>query len=572
MKKELEAFLASTQDGVISIDTNCRIKLINKKAAEIIGVDSEKVLDKNISEIIENSRLPYILKTGKHELDWQQKLGDYHIITSRMPLKDKNGKITGAISIFRNITDTFNLDRQINNLNEYKSLVQAVFSAVQDAISVVNTEGKHIMVNPAYTKVTGISEDEVIGKYANYDIREGESLHLKVLKGKKPVKNTKMIIKPSGKMVIAQAAPIIVNKELKGSVAVLHDITEIRELTKELSEAQKRIRELSAKYNFDDIVGKSKIMIEAKEQLMKAANVPATVLLRGESGTGKELFAHSIHNEGSRREKQFVRVNCAALSESLLESELFGYEGGAFTGANKEGKKGLFEEANNGTIFLDEISEISMNTQVKLLRVLQEKEITRVGGLKPIHVNVRVVAATNKNLYELVKKGKFREDLYYRLNVFPIYIPPLRARLGDIEILVKKFINKFNIEYGRNVTNISEDALNILNKYNWPGNVRELENIIGRAMINMDFNETIISKTHIPLLISEKDYDKENKEFEYEAIVENYKNLNDAKENFEKKYIEKVYREVDKNKTETAKKLNISIRSLYYKLEKYSIM
>src|SRR6056297_3713166 len=493
MKKELDTFLASTQDGVISIDINRKIKLINKKAAEIIGVDSEKVIGKNISEVVKNSRLPYVLKTGKHELDWQQKLGDYQIITSRMPLKDKNGRITGAIAIFRNITDTFNLDRQINNLNEYKSLLQAVFSAVQDAISVVDTKGYHIMVNPAYTKVTGISAEEIMGKYANYDINEGDSLHLKVLKTKKSVKNTKIVAKPSNKVVIAQASPILVEDELKGSVAVLHDVTEIRNLTEELSEAQKRIRELSAKYTFNDIVGKCKNIVVAKEQLIKAANVPATVLLRGESGTGKELFAHSIHNEGSRKEKQFVRVNCAALTESLLESELFGYEGGAFTGAKKDGKKGLFEEANNGTIFLDEISEISMNTQVKLLRVLQEKEITGVGGLKPVHVNVRVVAATNVNLLNLVKQGKFREDLYYRLNVFPIYIPPLRERLEDIEILVKKFINKFNMEYGRNVTNISKDALNILTKYNWPGNVRELENIIGRAMINMDFNEIIIS-------------------------------------------------------------------------------
>src|SRR6056297_1940088 len=572
MKKELDTFLASTQDGVISIDINRKIKLINKKAAEIIGVDSEKVIGKNISEVVKNSRLPYVLKTGKHELDWQQKLGDYQIITSRMPLKDKNGRITGAIAIFRNITDTFNLDRQINNLNEYKSLLQAVFSAVQDAISVVNTEGKHIMVNPAYTKVAGISEDEVIGKYANYDIREGESLHLKVLKTKKPVKNTKMILKPSGKMVIAQAAPIIVNKELKGSVAVLHDITEIRELTKELSEAQKRIRELSAKYTFDDIVGKSKIMIEAKGQLIKAANVPATVLLRGESGTGKELFAHSIHNEGSRKEKQFVRVNCAALTESLLESELFGYEGGAFTGAKKDGKKGLFEEANNGTIFLDEISEISMNTQVKLLRVLQEKEITRVGGLKPVHVNVRVIAATNVDLHELISNGKFREDLYYRLNVFPINIPPLRERKKDIEFLVKKFINKFNIEYGRNVNTISREALSILRQYDWPGNVRELENIIGRAMINMNLNEIAINDKHIPDLDIEKN-NKKNKEKNkktIEKIVE-YKNLSHALENYEKKYIKKIYNKEKENKTETAKKLNISIRSLYYKLKKYEI-
>jgi len=572
MKKELETFLASTQDGVISIDKNCEIKLINKKAAELIGIDRKEAINKNIKQIVRDTRLPHVLKSGKHELDWQQKLGKYQIITSRIPLKDSKGNIIGAIAVFRNITDSVNLDKQISNLNEYKSLLQAVFSAVQDAISVVDTKGYHIMVNPAYTKVTGISAEEIMGKYANYDINEGDSLHLKVLKTKKSVKNTKIVAKPSNKVVIAQASPILVEDELKGSVAVLHDITEIRNLTEELSEAQKRIRELSAKYTFSDIVGKCKNIVESKEQLIKAANVPATVLLKGESGTGKELFAHSIHNEGSRKENQFVRVNCAALTESLLESELFGYEEGAFTGAKKGGKKGLFEEANNGTIFLDEISEISMNTQVRLLRVLQEKEITRVGGVKPIHVNVRVIAATNVDLHELISNGKFREDLYYRLNVFPINIPPLRERKKDIEFLVKKFINKFNIEYGRNVNTISREALSILRQYDWPGNVRELENIIGRAMINMNLNEIAINDKHIPDLDIEKN-NKKNKEKNkkiIEKIVE-YKNLNDALENYEKKYIKKIYHEEKENKTETAKKLNISIRSLYYKLKKYEI-
>jgi len=572
MKKELETFLASTQDGVISIDKNCEIKLINKKAAELIGIDRKEAINKNIKQIVRDTRLPHVLKSGKHELDWQQKLGKYQIITSRIPLKDRKGNIIGAIAVFRNITDSVNLDKQISNLNEYKSLLQAVFSAVQDAISVVDTKGYHIMVNPAYTKVTGISAEEIMGKYANYDINEGDSLHLKVLKTKKSVKNTKIVAKPSNKVVIAQASPILVEDELKGSVAVLHDITEIRNLTEELSEAQKRIRELSAKYTFSDIVGKCKNIVESKEQLIKAANVPATVLLKGESGTGKELFAHSIHNEGSRKENQFVRVNCAALTESLLESELFGYEEGAFTGAKKGGKKGLFEEANNGTIFLDEISEISMNTQVRLLRVLQEKEITRVGGVKPIHVNVRVIAATNVDLHELISNGKFREDLYYRLNVFPINIPPLRERKKDIEFLVKKFINKFNIEYGRNVNTISREALSILRQYDWPGNVRELENIIGRTMINMNLKEIAINDKHIPDLDIEKN-NKKNKEKNkkiIEKIVE-YKNLNDALENYEKKYIKKIYHEEKENKTETAKKLNISIRSLYYKLKKYEI-
>jgi PAS domain S-box-containing protein len=567
MKKELETFLASTQDGVISIDKNCKINLINKKAAELIGVKREEAIKKDINKVVKDTRLPHVLKTGKHELDWQQKLGKYQIITSRIPLKDNNGKIIGAIAVFRNITDVVNLDKQLNNLNEYKSLLQAVFSAVQDAISVVDTKGYHIMVNPAYTKVTGISAEEIMGKYANYDLKEGDSLHIKVLKTKKPVKNTKIVTKPSGKVVIAQAAPILVDNKLKGSVAVLHDITEIRNLTKELSEAQKRIRELSAKYSFDDIVGKCKNIIEAKEQLIKAANVPATVLLKGESGTGKELFAHAIHNEGTRKENQFVRVNCAALSETLLESELFGYEEGAFTGAKKGGKKGLFEEANNGTIFLDEISEISSNTQVKLLRVLQEKEITRVGGVKPIHVNVRVVAATNEDLYKLVKEGNFREDLYYRLNVFPIQIPPLRERKKDIDFLVKKFINKYNIEYGRNVNRIDIRALNILKQYDWPGNVRELENVIGRAMINMSFNEVEINDSHIPILFSELN----NTNNEIIDKKSEYKSLSQALENYEKKYIEKIYYQEDKNKTKTAEKLNISIRSLYYKFSRYGI-
>ena len=567
MKKELETFLASTQDGVISIDKNCKINLINKKAAELIGVKREEAINKDINKVVKDTRLPHVLKTGKHELDWQQKLGKYQIITSRIPLKDNNGKIIGAIAVFRNITDVVNLDKQLNNLNEYKSLLQAVFSAVQDAISVVDTKGYHIMVNPAYTKVTGISAEEIMGKYANYDLKEGDSLHIKVLKTKKPVKNTKIVTKPSGKVVIAQAAPILVDNKLKGSVAVLHDITEIRNLTKELSEAQKRIRELSAKYSFDDIVGKCKNIIEAKEQLIKAANVPATVLLKGESGTGKELFAHAIHNEGTRKENQFVRVNCAALSETLLESELFGYEEGAFTGAKKGGKKGLFEEANNGTIFLDEISEISSNTQVKLLRVLQEKEITRVGGVKPIHVNVRVVAATNEDLYKLVKEGKFREDLYYRLNVFPIQIPPLRERKKDIDFLVKKFINKYNIEYGRNVNRIDNRALNILKQYDWPGNVRELENVIGRAMINMSFNEVEINDSHLPILFSEQN----NTNSEIIDKKSEYKSLSQALENYEKKYIEKIYYQEDKNKTKTAEKLNISIRSLYYKFSRYGI-
>ena len=290
--------------------------------------------------------------------------------------------------------------------------------------------------------------------------------------------------------------------------------------------------------------------------------------MRGESGTGKELFANSIHAQSKRANNNFVRVNCAALSDSLLESELFGYEEGSFTGALKGGKKGLFEEADGGTIFLDEISEISMNTQAKLLRVLQEKEIMRVGSNHTISIDVRVIAATNADLTKAVKEGKFREDLFYRLNILPILLPPLRQRKDDIPLLIKNFIVKFNDEYGRHILSIADDALHILVNYEWPGNVRELENIIGRSIIKMNIKERVIQTNHLPHLFASKKLQVDNF---FEAKVEELTKLSDVVDKAESEYIKNAYYKLNKNKTETAKVLEISLRSLYYKMEKYNI-
>ena len=454
----------------------------------------------------------------------------------------------------------------LNNI-VYQGLLEAVFLAAQDAISVVDEKGEHILVNPAYTRITGIEHDDIIGKNAHYDIEEGEeSVHMKVLLTKKPVENTKLKLKPSGKTVVAQAAPIIVNGEMKGSVAVLHDISTIKDLTDKLEEAEKKLRQLTYKYKPEDIIGSSKAINEVRKLIEKAAKVPATVLLRGESGTGKELFANSIHAQSSRSHKNFVRVNCAALSDSLLESELFGYDEGSFTGALKGGKKGLFEEANKGTIFLDEISEISLNTQAKLLRVLQEKELLRGVSNKIIPVDVRVIAATNADLSKAIKEGKFREDLFYRLSILPIYIPPLRDRKEDIPLLVKSFIAKFNDEYGRNIVDISEEALRILQSHDWPGNVRELENTIGRAIIYMNINEKVIDTIHLP------HFNKKKSPVDDRVIAyEEADSLESVLSKTEAEYIKKLYYKLDKNKTRTAKELGISIRSLYYKMEKYGI-
>ena len=459
------------------------------------------------------------------------------------------------------------LNIKINSM-DYQGMLEAVFLATQDAISVVNEKGEHILVNPAYTKITGIEPDDVIGKNALFDIEEGESLHMKVLTTKKSVENTKLKIKPSGKTVVAQAAPIIVNGVMKGSVAVLHDTSGIKDLTDKLEEVEKKLRELTYKYKPEDIIGESDSIKEVKKLIEKAAKVPATILLRGESGTGKELFANSIHAQSPRSNNNFVRVNCAALSDSLLESELFGYEEGSFTGALRGGKKGLFEEADKGTIFLDEISEISLNTQAKLLRVLQEKEIMRVGSNKNIPIDARVIAATNADLVKSVKEGKFREDLFYRLSILPINIPPLRDRKEDIPLLTKRFIVKFNDEYGRNIAGISNDALKELMAHDWPGNVRELENIIGRSIIYMNMNEKVIEKIHLPQLYTSQIQNNDNC---LVAVYDEVTTLDKVLNKAESDYIKNIYIKYNKNKTHTAKMLGISLRSLYYKMEKYGI-
>lgn len=461
-------------------------------------------------------------------------------------------------------------NQKINQSDIHAKMLEAIIQSSDEAISVVDEHGNGIMINRAYTRLTGLTHDEVVGKPATADISEGESMHFKVLQTRKPVRGVRMKVGPNRRDVIVNVAPIIVDGILKGSVGVIHDVSEIQALTEELQKARQIIRTLEAKYTFEDIIGTSEEMQFAIEQAKLGAKTPATVLLRGESGTGKELFAHAIHNASNRKYNKFIRVNCAAISVSLLESELFGYEEGAFSGAKRGGKRGLFEEAHNGSIFLDEIGELTPETQAKLLRVLQENEIVRVGGTKAIPINVRVIAATNVNLEKGMAEGKIREDLYYRINKLPIHIPPLRDRKMDIPLLSIHLLQKINQDYGRNVEGVTETALRYLTDYEWPGNVRELENILGRAIINMKFNESLIDVHHIPVLHTEM---KEQGDigFPVEFESKNSRPLAKIMEDFEAKVIAAELNRNKGNKTKTAKDLGISLRNLYYKIEKYNL-
>ncbi len=567
--RKKDVIIDSTHDGMIAVDADYQVEIFNRAAEEILQLDRHDIIGKDVRKVIPNTRLHIVIQSGRAELNSFQRVDDINIITNRVPVKDEDGEIIGAVAVFRDKTEVQKLAEEITNLKEIKVMLEAIINSTQDAISVVDEEGKGILINPAYTKLTGLTEEDVLGQPADVDIAEGKSMHYQVLQTKEPVKGVRMKVGPQKKDVIVDVAPIMVDGELKGSVGVIHDVSEIKQLTKELDQARRMIRQLKARYSFADIVGESATMRAAINKAQKASATPATVLLRGESGTGKELFAHAIHNESPRKERKFIRVNCSSLSDSLLESELFGYVEGAFTGAKKEGKKGLFEEADGGTIFLDEIGKISDNLQVKLLRVLQEKEIVRVGDTRPVKIDVRVICATNINLERSVQEGDFREDLYYRLNVFPITIPPLRERKEDMEALINHIIRKFNQEYGRAVKGITEEALTELKRYNWPGNVRELENIIGQGMIHMDLQEEMIAKHHLPLLKEDKIELPEVKPISSTSLEDH--SLKEIIEETEKKLIIKALEKTDDNRTEAAKRLGIAVRSLYYKMDKYGI-
>lgn len=336
------------------------------------------------------------------------------------------------------------------------------------------------------------------------------------------------------------------------------NIETIRVEKKQLKSENIRLKsELENRYSFTNIIGNSNKMREVFQMISQVSSSFATVLIRGESGTGKELVANSIHYNSDRNKKPFIKINCAAIPENLIESELFGHEKGAFTGAFRQ-KKGKFEMANHGTIFLDEIGTMTLATQVKLLRVLQEKEFERVGGYKPIKSDVRIVAATNSNLEEMVQQGKFRDDLYFRLNVFPIYIPSLRMRKTDIILLADHFLEKYRKEQDKNIKRITTPAIDMMMEYHWPGNVRELENCIERAVILC--NEGAIHSYHLPATLQTGIKSKT-----LPLSLEN------AVAHLEREILMDSLKNTRGNINKAAGLIGITVRKFSYKTEKYQI-
>lgn len=451
-----------------------------------------------------------------------------------------------------------------NILQKDSIILNIIMDTLYDGIIAIDKEGYVTMISKGYAMIFKKKREDIIGKHIT-ELIETTRLPRVVETGQAEIAE---LLKINNEYLIVSRIPIVKDGEVIGAIAkiIFKSVEDLNSMYEHINKMKKHLKGLDssicllnrATYSFDDIIGEGEAIASAKRFAEKAAWSSSNVLLLGESGTGKELFAHAIHRESRRRNNAFIKVNCGAIPGELLESELFGYEAGAFTGAKKEGKIGKFELADGGTIFLDEIGDMPVYMQVKLLRVLQEKEVERIGANGPKKIDIRVIAATNQDLEQLVKEGKFRSDLYYRLNVLTINIPSLRDREEDIETVVHHIINKVSNKVSKYIEGISNEALKYLKRYSWPGNIRELENVLERAITIIE-NETIIDVKHLPPKITTIKQCKP------------VRNLQDVLNDMEKEAIINSISAANGNKSKAAQLLGISRSSLYEKMSKLHI-
>jgi len=456
--------------------------------------------------------------------------------------------------------------REIEELREKVHFYETVLDNIHNGVLITDKEGKVIFFSKTYGKFLGKDPQSAIGKHCT-EVIENTRMHLVAETGVPEINQPHRIM---GQDMVVQRIPIQIDG--RGTVVygqvMFKDVRDVHALARELRILESKVelyeKELtslrSSRYTIENIVGTSPAMVEVKKLALKAAQTNAPVLIIGESGTGKELFAHAIHYASERRIQPFIRLNCAAIPKDLLESELFGYEPGAFTGAGNKGKPGKFELAHRGSIFLDEISDLPLDMQPKLLRVLEEKEMERLGGTRPTKSDFRLIAATNANLETLVEQGHFRKDLYYRLNVLPIQIPPLRDRKEDIPLLANHFIQRLSREMGTKTASVSPEVMQIFLDYPWPGNVRELSNILERVLYTIDVDN--IQVRHLPIFLQGLAEDSPKPQ----ATI-----LKRLKDNMEREALLHSIRVSKYNKNQAARLLGIHRTSLYKKMKKLNI-
>jgi len=495
MFQKIDTIMDAAHNGIVAIDENGIVTMFNQAAEKITRREKNEAMGRHLSEVIVPQGLLDVLREGLYQSHLKFTVefssGTHTYLTNRTPIVE-NGMVVGAIGVFQDISEFEFISEELNSVKQLNKELETIIESSYDGILITDCKGKIIRANRANERITGIPRDalqdmtiqDLVDKqvYTNSVVESVIDKGEVVTVSEQTTDNNDLLITASP--VINQLGEIV------RVVINIRDMTDLNNLNNQLEESlalseryHGELTQLRSRFlEQDGVVVKSAIMKTVMNVALRLGQVDSSVLLLGESGVGKEVVAKTIHRQSKRREGPFITVNCGAIPENLLESELFGYDKGAFTGANREGKPGMFELADNGTLFLDEVGDLPPSFQVKLLRAIQEKEVTRVGGIKPRSINVRFIAATNKRLKELVEQGKFREDLYFRLNVVPIRVPSLKERRDDIIPLVYFFKKQFEQVYGLEKDFSSKTYQALLN-YPWPGNVREIKNVVERLLV-----------------------------------------------------------------------------------------
>ncbi|HWQ77284.1 MAG TPA: sigma 54-interacting transcriptional regulator [Anaerovoracaceae bacterium] len=486
----MDSILNSAYNGIIALDEGKNIVGINKSAADFYGVEEKDVIDQPLKVKIPQSALnDFIFELEPSVLNKLQ-IGNKYVQANRTSMRIR-GRIAGGISVFQDITNSEAVNKELAVVKENEKFLESVIANSYDGIYLTDRNGLTLAVNQSYERITGIDKEQLVGKHMKNLVAQGllsDYITDDVVAQKKPITHNQTI--RNGKKVVITGSPIFdENGVVTKVITNVRDITELINLEKKLLISNEVTnlyqKELFREVSTENIVCRSRKFAETIELAKRVSSKDSTVLILGETGAGKEIVARYIHMNSKRKNSHYVKINCGSIPANLLESELFGYVPGSFTGASSKGKVGMFELASEGTLFLDEIGEMPIDLQSSLLRVLQDGEVIRVGDTKSRKVNVRIIAATNRNLEEMISKGTFRSDLFYRLNVVSIYVPPLRERLEDIPALAEHFISRLNEKYDEKKV-ITSNFINQLLRMDWPGNIREMSNFIEKQFVISD--------------------------------------------------------------------------------------
>lgn len=548
----VQKLIRCAHDGVIIINSYGIVKVINETAARIIGETVQTATGKFIHDLIPNTGMMRIMETGEYEMNCSLEVNGQNLLVNRSPICEES-KVVGALGIIQDVSANRDITKNLTTAQYKLEALECIFENMKQGVIVIDESCIVNLVNPAYEDIMGVPREELLGANIQDKI-ENSRMHI-VLKTGVPEFAEVQIVK--GRQVVVNRVPLFKNGRVVGGIgeALFKDINEVEAVLQrgKLFSHDKGKASEALKVTFESIIGRSRAIVQVKNSAAKAAITDSTVLIMGESGTGKDLFAQAIHNASKRSNMPLISINCAAIPTELLEAELFGYDEGAFTGAKKGGKKGRFELAEGGTLFLDEIGDMPLPMQAKLLRVMQDKTFEHIGGEKALACDVRIIAATNKPLAEMVRNNTFREDLYYRLNVICLEVPPLRDRREDIGELIEFLMPGICHRLGISVKRISPEALALLRMYDWPGNIRELINIL--EQVGAMVSAPVIGPKQLPA-----------------HLVCHYgKGQHNGEGMQEKEYIKEILSNTRGNKALAAKILGIHRSTLYEKIKKYKL-